>query len=118
MNNLVFFRETAGLTRKELATLMNVTVYTYQGYEEGRMIMLHEAKALLSKIYGVRMDEIDCEQSKISPKVVQNLVDLSNLPQNERFSKLIYNLIGKKQNKVGYKQIEAIIKELRVGKNN
>ncbi len=42
MNNLRFFREMACLTRKELASLMNVTVYTYMGYEEGRMIMYDE----------------------------------------------------------------------------
>lgn len=62
MNNLGFFRETAGLTKKELASLMNVTVYTYSGFEDERMVMFANIiQVLKSSNDCVKVkNEIDC----------------------------------------------------------
>lgn len=113
MNNLKFFRETACLSRKELASLMNVTVYTYMGYEEERMIMYDETKKLLSMIFNIEVDQIECCKADVSENTTNKLNVLSQMSQEERYQALIYNLTGKRQDKIGYKQINSIIKNLK-----
>lgn len=113
MNNLNFFRETACLSKKEIASLMNVTVYTYMGYEEERMIMSEETKMLISMIFNIDIEQISCCKTNISNTTINKLNVLSQMSQDERYRNLIYNLTGKKQDKIGYKQIDLIIKNLK-----
>ena len=113
MNNLKYFRTIANLTRKELSSLMNVTVYTYQGYEDDRMVMRPETVILVSMIYNIDKHDIFCPESNVSEDTLEKLNNLSAMLENERYSQLIFNLTGEKKDRVGYKQINIILKKIR-----
>lgn len=113
MNNLKYFRTIANLTRKELASLMNVTVYTYQGYEDDRMVMRPEMVILVSMIYNIDKNDIFCPESNVSEDTLEKLNNLSAMSEKERYSQLILNLMGEKKDRVGYKQINIILKKIR-----
>ena len=112
MNNLKFFRTIANLKRKELAHLMNVTVYTYQGYEDDRMVMRPETAVLVSMIYNIGKNDIFCNEYDVSDDTLNKLNDLALLPEKERYGQLIFNLTGEKKDKVGYKQVNIILKKI------
>lgn len=118
MNNLKYFRTITNLTRKELSSLMNVTVYTYQGYEDDRMVMRPETIILVSMIYNINREDIFCSENDISEDTLQKLNDLALISGKERYSQLIYNLTGEKKDKIGYKQVNMIIKEIRTKLQN
>ena len=118
MNNLKYFRTISNLTRKELSSLMNVTVYTYQGYEDDRMVMRPETIILVSMIYNINREDIFCSENDISEDTLQKLNDLALISGKERYSQLIYNLTGEKKDKIGYKQVNMIIKEIRTKLQN
>lgn len=118
MNNLKYFRTIANLTRKELSSLMNVTVYTYQGYEDDRMVMRPETVILVSMIYNIDKNDIFCPESNVSEDTLEKLNNLGAMPEKERYSQLIFNLTGEKKDRVGYKQINMIIKEIRTKLQN
>lgn len=118
MNNLKYFRTIANLTRKELSSLMNVTVYTYQGYEDDRMVMRPETVILVSMIYNIDKNDIFCPESNVSENTLEKLNNLSAMSEKERYSQLIFNLTGEKKDRVGYKQINMIIKEIRTKLQN
>ncbi len=113
MNNLKYFRTIANLTRKELSSLMNVTVYTYQGYEDDRMVMRPETVILVSMIYNIDKNDIFCPESNVSEDTLEKLNNLGAMPEKERYSQLIFNLTGEKKDRVGYKQINIILKKIR-----
>lgn len=113
MNNLKYFRTIANLTRKELSSLMNVTVYTYQGYEDDRMVMRPETVILISMIYNIDKHDIFCPESNVSEDTLEKLNNLSAMSEKERYSQLIFNLTGEKKDRVGYKQINIILKKIR-----
>ncbi len=113
MNNLKYFRTIANLTRKELSSLINVTVYTYQGYEDDRMVMRPETVILVSMIYNIDKHDIFCPESSVSEYTLEKLNNLGAMPENERYGQLIFNLTGEKKDRVGYKQINMILKKIR-----
>lgn len=113
MNNLKYFRTIANLTRKELSSLMNVTVYTYQGYEDDRMVMRPETVILVSIIYNIDKNDILCPESNVSEDTLEKLNNLSTMSEKARYSQLIFNLTGEKKDRVGYKQISIILKTIR-----
>lgn len=118
MNNLKYFRTIANLTRKELSSLMNVTVYTYQGYEDDRMVMRPETVILVSMIYNIDKDDIFCPENDVSEDTLEKLNKLAVMQEKERYNQLIYNLTGDKKDKIGYKQVNMIIKEIRTKLQN
>ena len=113
MNNLKYFRTISNLTRKELSSLMNVTVYTYQGYEDDRMVMRPETVILVSMIYNIDKNDIFCPESDVSEDTLEKLNNLGAMFEKERYSQLILNLTGEKKDRVGYKQINIILKKIR-----
>lgn len=113
MNNLKYFRTIANLTRKELSSLMNVTVYTYQGYEDDRMVMRPETVILVSMIYNIDKNDIFCPESDVSEDTLEKLNNLGAMSEKERYSQLILNLMGEKKDRVGYKQINIILEKIR-----
>ena len=113
MNNLKYFRTIANLTRKELSSLMNVTVYTYQGYEDDRMVMRPETVILVSMIYNIDKNDIFCHESNVSKDTLEKLNNLSAMSEKERYRQLIFNLTCEKKDRIGYKQINTILKKIR-----
>lgn len=113
MNNLKYFRTIANLTRKELSSLMNVTVYTYQGYEDDRMVMRPETVILVSMIYNIDKNDIFCPENNVSEDTLEKLNNLSAMPEKERYGQLIFNLTGEMKERVGYKQVNIILKKIR-----
>lgn len=77
MNNLRYFRDLCNAKRAELSSLMNVTAYTYQGYEQGRILLPPEIVILISKIYGIIPDEIFDEPSNIPESTIQKTFRLN-----------------------------------------
>ena len=43
---------------------------------------------------------------------MNKLNDLALLPEKERYGQLIFNLTGEKKDKVGYKQVNIILKKI------
>lgn len=63
-NNLKIFRELSGITKKELATLLNVTVHTYTAFEQEKMSIPAVIEIMISKIYMIPVDSIYLEKIK------------------------------------------------------
>ncbi len=113
MNNLRYFRDLCNAKRAELSSLMNVTAYTYQGYEQGRILLPPETVILISKIYGIIPDEIFDEPSNIPESTIQRLKKLSGLTKSQRHRCFVTNLTGKEQDKLSYTQIGKIIASIK-----
>ena len=113
MNNLHYLRELCKAGRKELAFLINATVYTYHGYEQGRLVLPEETIWLIANIYGIDKNDILCEEEDISERTKQVLAQLSVLTKEQRWQYFIKNLTGKEKEKISYQEIEEIKSEIR-----
>ena len=52
-SNLLYIRQRSNSTKKLIAKLLNVSVYTYIGYETGRLLIPNEILTMLAKVYNI-----------------------------------------------------------------
>ncbi len=112
MNNLKLFRELSKTSAKKIASLLNVSVYTYYGLEKERMVLDNVLQRMLEKIYDIFPEELFCEKDNISVKSIANIKKMSLLSESAKYDLMIYNLIGERK-KITYKDISKIKKNLR-----
>ncbi len=77
MNNMRFFRELAGLTPKQLAPMVNVSVHTYNHDEKAPNPTRTDVVLALAVLYDIHTDELTCEEIHISQDSIQKVIDLS-----------------------------------------
>jgi len=57
------FRKRRGLTQKQVANLMGITVRAYQHYEQGARTPSLEKSSELAEIFGIKLDELSVRDS-------------------------------------------------------
>lgn len=107
-SNLLFIREKLQITKKFISQLLNVSVYTYIGYESGRLIIPIEILIMLSKIYNISTRDLLCKPQDITDDCLIIIERLNKLSKEEKENMLIKNLIGCSSNNLSYKEISAI----------
>lgn len=107
-SNLLFIREKLQIIKKFISQLLNVSVYTYIGYESGRLIIPIEILIMLSKIYNISTWDLLCKPQDITDDCLMIIERLNKLSKKEKENMLIKNLIGCSSNNISYKEISAI----------
>ena len=93
-NNLRWFRENSGISKKELSKLLNVTIHTYYSYEMNTDVVPRVIFVMLAIIYETTEEEFYCDFEQISLKTKMNIQSLSRMSSEERYKKLSTNLLG------------------------
>lgn len=112
-NNLLYIREMANIPKKMISDLINVSVYTYTGYEQGRMLVPEETKIIIKNIYDISLNELCCSINDISEITRNKLMQLAHLTNQEKKEKLIYNLTKRRSENLTYRQINKIKATIR-----
>lgn len=112
-NNLLYIREMANIPKKVISDLINVSVYTYTGYEQGRMFIPEETKIIIKNIYDISLNELCCSINDISETTRNKLMQLAHLTNQEKKEKLIYNLTKRRSENLTYRQINKIKATIR-----
>ena len=112
-NNLSFIRECSRVSKKFMSKLLNVSVYTYTGYETGRLIIPKEVLIMIERAYSIAVYDIFCPNKNISKHCVDVLKQLSSCSEQEREKVLIKNLTGDYCCNLTYKNISVIKNKLR-----
>lgn len=107
-SNLLFVREQLQITKKFISKLLNISVYTYTGYETGRLIIPVEILIMLSKIYNISTSDLLCKPQDITNDCLKLIKRLNKLSEKEKENMLIENLIGRSSNNLSYKEINTI----------
>ena len=93
-NNLRWFRESSGISKKDLSKLLNVTIHTYCSYERDTGVVPRVIFVMLAIMYEAEEYEFYCDFEQISMKTKENLQRLSRMSGEERYQKLSINLLG------------------------
>ena len=116
-SNLLFIREQLQITKKFISRLLNVSVYTYIGYEKDRLIIPTEILIMLSEIYRIPVDDLLCCQENISQQSLTVINQAKQLSTEKKEQLLIKNLTGNSESKFSYRDIAAvkaaILKEIK-----
>ena len=107
-NNLCFFRSKARISKKTLSKLLNTSVYTYMGYENNRLIIPTEIKILYCKLMDIPINDLFCNIESISNSTIKKMSFLSELDEQAKERKLIFNLTGEENKLVTYTNINSI----------
>lgn len=118
MNNLQYIREIAKIPKKIISDLLNVSVYTYTGYEQGRLLIPFENVIIIKRIYNINIKELYCDINDISITTKNELMIFSKLSNQEKKERLIYNLVKKHKNGLTYRQINKIKDAIRDSKSS
>lgn len=108
VSNLLFIREELQITKKFISRLLNISVYTYIGYETGRLIIPTEISIMLSKIYNIPTGDLLCCIQKITPQSLNTIKQIKKLGETEKEQLLIKNLTGNSDGKLSYRDITAV----------
>ena len=103
----------ANIPKKVISDLINVSVYTYTGYEQGRMFIPEETKIIIKNIYDISLNELCCSINDISETTRNKLMQLAHLTNQEKKEKLIYNLTKRRSENLTYRQINKIKATIR-----
>lgn len=112
-NNLLYIREMANIPKKVISDLINVSVYTYTGYEQGRMFIPEETKIIIKNIYDISLNELCCSINDISETTRNKLMQLAHMTNQEKKGELIYNLTKRCSQNLTYRQINKIKATIR-----
>jgi hypothetical protein len=113
MNNLLFFRNTAGIKPKLLAKLLNVTVHTYLGFEQEKMCIPDEIQIMLSIIYDIDKIDLFSHQSFLSSETIETIKKLSQLEEYEVMDIVKNRLFGNVGVDINYRTVKKIKKEIK-----
>lgn len=103
----------ANIPKKVISDLINVSVYTYTSYEQGRMLVPEETKIIIKNIYDISLNELCCSINDISETTRNKLIQISHLTNQEKKEKLIYNLTKRRSKNLTYRQISKIKATIR-----
>ena len=112
MNNLKLIRTSAGVSRKTISRLLNVSVHTYAGFETGRMTLPREIEIMLSNIFMIEVDDLEIDADLLIEKYSSSLFYLSNLSEDEKKKLMIKNLFGREE-KATYHTIRLLKNKIR-----
>lgn len=107
-SNLLFIREQLQITKKFISKLLNISVYTYAGYENGRLSIPIEILIMLSKIYNISTSDLLCKPKNISNDCLKLIEQLNKLSEKEKEATLIKNLTDGSSYNLSYKRINTI----------
>lgn len=111
-NNIEYIRIISNTSKKLLSKLLNVSVYTYNGYITNRLIIPNEILILLSKLYCIPLETLLCAKELIPKDIIFRIETLTTLSDLEKEQYFTQNLTGKKSLKLTYHIINTIKKEI------
>ena len=116
-NKLLYIRQKSKTTKKFLAYFLNISVYTYTGYENNRLAIPPEVLTMLSIIFDIPKHTL-FDKVESNSEVNKKIEYLSKLTEQEKEKLFILRLTGKTQEKISYHQISTIKKQLRENLNS
>lgn len=107
-SNLLYIRQISNSTKKLIAKLLNVSVYTYAGYETDRLLIPNEIFVMFAKVYNIPTSDLFCREEDISDTTINKLHLLSTISEKEREQQLTENLTGSSHSNLSYREINQI----------
>ena len=111
-NNIEYIRIISNTSKKLLSKLLNVSVYTYNGYITNRLIVPDEILILFSKLYCIPLETLLCTKESIPATIILKIESLATLSDLEKEQYFTQNLTGEKTLKLTYHTINTIKKEI------
>lgn len=112
MNNLKYLRELSGITPKQLAKLLNVSVHTYKALEQGRLSISKTYLQMLGKIYSVELNVFLVPIEEIGESTIEKMYRLSCLTEEQRYAVLCNNLTDGNCSNVTYRDVRKVKEKL------
>lgn len=116
-NNLFYIRQKSKTTKKFLACFLNISVYTYTGYENNRLMIPPEVMTMLATLFDVPKNTL-FDKIENNSEANKKIKYLSKLTEQEKEKLFMFRLTGKTYEKISYHQISAIKKQLRENLNS
>ena len=110
--NFIFFRNQANIPKKTVAKFLNISVYTYMGYESNRLIVPREIVIMFSKMFDIPEDAVYIDSFNESVDILSKLESYKNLDVIQLERKLLDNITGKKNSSFSYRKIASIKKDI------
>lgn len=107
-SNMLYIREKSNASKKLIAKLLNISVYTYTGYETNRLLVPNEIFIMFAKIYDMPTSDIFCCTNEITTTTIKKLAYLSEINNEEREKILTKNLSGNSSSNLSYREIKQI----------
>lgn len=111
MNNLEFIRTEMGLSKKDIASLLNVTAHTYYGYEKERLEVPKPIWVMLSKIFDISIQEL---KTDLTLQSRDKIYFMKRMPLKMKINKMIFNLSGENLYRLNYNQISKIKEKIEI----
>ncbi len=112
MKNLIELRQIAGIDAKILAKLLNITVHTYNAFEQGKMSPAPEIIIMISLMYRIDGAVLVEPSLCLSRDVTDRLLIISKLSEDEKYIYLSSGILEKNV-KPNYHNIKKVKEEIR-----
>ncbi len=108
MNNLLYFRKLSKIDVKLLSKALNITVHTYIGFEQEKMLIPNEVKCILAMIYDIDIEELFCESAVLCETTRMKVEAMGKYDVAEMEQILCERLLGSKSQKLNYKTVRGL----------
>ena len=110
MSILIDLRKKADIPPVFFSKLLNITVYTYIAYEQGKMVPPPEIIKMLSLMYNIS-ESVFYESDSADDNLSEALKEMSKLSRDEKFKLLSFRVLGSNC-KPTYKNIKKVKDDL------
>ena len=108
LNNLAYFRELSGVTKKDISTVLKISAHTYMAYEQERKSLDAVTVCMLSKLYNIKLQEIFVPETELSDDTVIKVSKYKDMDSQTRLIELYKALSDGKLTTATYRDIRKI----------
>ena len=118
INNIPYLRKQAKISHSTIAKLLNVSVYTYDGYESGRLEYPSEIEILFCRLLGISVNDLYCECTNISDSTLNIIEHLSHLSDDQQVKLFTSNVLSTDNSTLNYQKIRKIKEDIQIELKN
>lgn len=108
MNNLAYFRELSGVTKKDISTVLKFSVYTYMAYEQETKSLDGVTVCMLAKLYNIKPQEIFVPETELSVNTITSVCRYKDMDDETRLAELYKSLSDGELTSATYRDVRKI----------
>lgn len=119
MNGILYYiRTKSSVSTSTLAHLLHTSVYTYIGYESGRLLMPTNVSLMLCEIFKVNFNNPEVTIATLPQETLSLINLLQSVNETKQLEILIRSLTNNQKDHLTYREIQTIKQQFLIQSNS